>query len=233
MQLLNEFNVGLPPEEAWILLTDLEKVAPCLPGASITSRDGDDFHGQAKIKLGPITAQYTGVAQFQELDGSNYRAVLLARGKDSRGQGDASATVIATLVPNGDGTRVTVETELALSGKVAQFGRGVLAEVSGSLMTLFAERLEAMVNEQASPTASASAAQQSEPTHDLGRGEPAASRSAVHEDEVLDVFALAGGVPWAKALPAAGTVVAIAAALVSVFAAGYASARARAFVRQH
>lgn len=232
MQLLNEFNVGLPPEEAWVLLTDLEKVAPCLPGASITSREGDDFHGQAKIKLGPITAQYTGVARFVELDGSNYRAVLLARGKDSRGQGDASATVTATLLPNGDGTRVMVETELALSGKVAQFGRGVLADVSGSLMSLFADRLEAMVNDQANGTATESAAQRTAPIKSVSHEESISRPSPVYDDEVLDVLALTGGVPWAKALPTAGTVVAIAAALVSVFAAGYASAHARAFVRQ-
>lgn len=101
MQLLNEFEVALPPEKTWILLTDLEKVAPCLPGASITSVEGDDFHGRAKVKVGPITAEYKGVAQFKELDEKAHTAVLHARGKDARGQGDATANVRATLHPKG------------------------------------------------------------------------------------------------------------------------------------
>ncbi|XBB67822.1 SRPBCC family protein [Nocardioides sp. WV_118_6] len=228
MQLLNEFEVALPPEQTWTLLTDLEKVAPCLPGASITGRDGEDFLGQAKIKVGPITAQYKGVAQFTELDAAAHRAVLLARGKDARGQGDATATVTATLTPNGSGTRVLVETELALTGKVAQFGRGVLADVSGALMGLFADRLQEMVAAEGSVGTPAAAAAPPGPAAAATTSAPVsrpASRPA--DDEVLDVLALAGGMSWTKAIPAGGTLVAVAAALVSVFAAGYASARAR------
>lgn len=236
MQLLNEFEVALPPEQTWTLLTDLERVAPCLPGASITGRDGADFLGQAKIKVGPITAQYKGVAQFTDLDAAARRAVLLARGKDARGQGDATATVTATLTPNGTGTRVLVETELALTGKVAQFGRGVLADVSGSLMGLFADRLQEMVAAEgggAAPTAPASLpASPSAPAAAMASAQGTSARrptSAARQadDEVLDVLALAGGMSWTKALPAGGTVVTVVAALISVFAAGYASARAR------
>ncbi|WP_330474591.1 SRPBCC family protein [Terrabacter sp. C0L_2] len=231
MQLLNEFEVGLPPEETWTLLTDLEKVAPCLPGASITSKQGNDFHGQAKIKVGPITAQYKGLAQFTELDAANRRAVLLARGKDARGQGDATATVTATLTSHGAGTKVTVETDLALTGKVAQFGRGVLAEVSGALMGLFAERLQEMVIAEGGPAATA--ATPSSPTALADTAHQTAVRTVPVRpaEEVLDVLALAGGTSWSKALPAAGTLVTIAAALISVFAAGYASARARSIGR--
>lgn len=245
MQLLNEFEVALPPEKTWTLLTDLEKVAPCLPGASITSVDGDDYHGRAKIKVGPITAEYKGVAQFKELDESAHTAVLLARGKDARGQGDATANVRATLHPKGGGTRVVVETDLALTGKVAQFGRGVLADVSGALMTLFAQRLQEMVaaegasdsiassdtvavagarapSETAATPTPAASTQTSTRTSDV-----AGSRGSERDDEVLDVLALAGGMSWAKALPTGGALVSVVAALISVFAAGYASARAR------
>lgn len=236
MQLLNEFDVPLAPDDTWTLLTDLEKVAPCLPGASITSVEGDDFHGQAKIKVGPITAQYKGIARFTELDAGQHRAVLLARGKDARGQGDATATVTATLTPSGAGTRVTVDTELALTGKVAQFGRGVLADVSGALMGIFADRLQQMVTAEGGPVAAQPglAAMPSPATqpHAATATPPAsAARSVSGDDEVLDVLALAGGMSWAKALPTGGTLVAVAAALVSVFAAGYASARARSIGR--
>lgn len=236
MQLLNEFEVALPPEQTWTLLTDLEKVAPCLPGASITSVDGEDYHGRAKIKVGPITAEYKGVAQFTEMDPSAHRAVLLARGKDARGQGDATATVTATLSPEGAGTRVTVETDLALTGKVAQFGRGVLADVSGALMGLFADRLQEMVLAEGSTPTTAPASQAPASASAAAPGPPstgAASATTLtpprgrDDDEVLDVLALAGGMPWSKAIPAGGTLVSILAALVSVFAAGYASARAR------
>lgn len=239
MQLLNEFEVALPPEQTWTLLTDLEKVAPCLPGASITAVKGDDFHGRAKIKVGPITAEYKGVAQFTELDAEARRAVLLARGKDARGQGDATATVTATLTAEGVGTRVTVETDLALTGKVAQFGRGVLADVSGALMNLFAERLQDMVNaEGLGPAPARSPASTPAPVAEPAPSAPVAAaaapssrRALARDEEVLDILALAGGMSWTKALPAAGTIVSIVAALVSVFAAGYASARARSLGR--
>ena len=242
MQLLNEFDVPLPPAQAWTLLTDLEKVAPCLPGASITSVEGDDYHGRAKIKVGPITAEYKGIAQFKELDENSHRAVLLARGKDARGQGEASATVTASLSAEGSGTRVRVETDLALTGKVAQFGRGVLADVSGALMGLFADRLQEMIIAEGGPTApeastnaAGSNAQQSQPGQNPAGAastaqpvsRPASRPIQAHDDEVLDVLALAGGMSWAKALPNGSALVSIVAALISVFAAGYASARAR------
>ena len=239
MQLYNEFEVALPPEQTWLLLTDLERVAPCLPGASITSVDGDDYLGRAKIKVGPITAEYKGVARFTELDPDARRAQLLARGKDARGQGDATATVTATLAGEGSGTKVIVETDLALTGKVAQFGRGVLADVSGALMSLFAQRLQEMVTAEGlaaeqhdvdpvspePPTGSTSTA----PVAESGSASPRPSsrQQPPAQDDVLDVLALAGGMSWFKVIPQGGTLVSVLAALVSVFAAGYASARAR------
>lgn len=148
MQLTNEFDVSVPVEEAWRLLTDLERVGPCLPGASITGRDGEDYLGQAKIKVGPITANYKGTARFIELDEAEHRAVLSAKGREARGGGDAQAVVTATLLDKGDVTHVTVVTDLTLSGKIAQFGRGVINDVSSALLKTFVVRLEAMVRQQ-------------------------------------------------------------------------------------
>ncbi|QLQ11350.1 MAG: SRPBCC family protein [Nocardioidaceae bacterium] len=237
MQLVNEFSVNLPAEEAWLLLTDLQKVAPCLPGAHITDKQGDEYHGHAKIKVGPITVEYKGVAQFTSLDAGAKTAVLLARGKDARGQGDATATVTAQLatLPDG-GTKVEVRTDLALTGKVAQFGRGVIGEVSGALMDLFAIRLQEMVSAQggltAKPATSTPIPAALQPTDGAAESAlPAASRPTPTpdaNDEVLDLLSLAGGMSWTKALPSGAAAVAVGAALISVFAAGYASARARA-----
>lgn len=148
MQLTNEFDVSVPMDEAWRLLSDLERVGPCLPGASITGRDGDDYLGQAKIKVGPITAHYKGTARFLELNEADHRAVLSAKGREARGGGDAQAVVTATLLDKGDATHVTVITDLSLSGKVAQFGRGVITDVSAALLKTFATRLEAMVQQE-------------------------------------------------------------------------------------
>jgi carbon monoxide dehydrogenase subunit G len=130
------------PSEAWALLTDVERIAPCLPGAQLEEIDGDEYRGVVKVKVGPITAQYKGKATFIEQDDVSRRAVLRAEGRDTRGQGNASATVTATLTPDGDGTAVKVVTDLTITGKVAQFGRGVLADVSAKLIGQFVENLE-------------------------------------------------------------------------------------------
>jgi carbon monoxide dehydrogenase subunit G len=143
MELTHEFTVRVPIDRAWELLTDLERIAPCMPGAEITEVAGDEYRGVVKIKVGPMTAQYKGVASFRERDAAQRRAVVRAEGRDTRGQGNAAATVTATLAPADAGTRVTVHTDLAISGKVAQFGRGVLAEVSGKMLGQFVQALEA------------------------------------------------------------------------------------------
>ncbi len=143
MELNNEFEVSVPVAEAWSVLTDLERIAPCLPGAKLEEVEGDEYRGMVKVKVGPITAQYKGIARLGELDEAAGRIVLHADGRESRGQGNASAVVTATLVAKGDGTRVNVATDLNITGKVAQMGRGVLSEVSTKLMDQFAEALEA------------------------------------------------------------------------------------------
>src|SRR4051812_20115990 len=142
MELTNEFRVGVPLHEAWTLLTDVERIAPCMPGAELQEIEGDEYRGIVKVKVGPITAQYKGKATFVERDEAGGKAVLRAEGRDTRGQGNANATITAELVEDGDGTRVTVTTDLTVTGRVAQFGRGVLAEVSGKLLNQFVECLE-------------------------------------------------------------------------------------------
>lgn len=145
MELTNQFVVSAPVEQAWSVLTDLERIAPCLPGAKLEGVEGDDYRGVVKVKVGPITAQYNGTASFVERDDSSYRAVLRAAGRDTRGQGNASATITAQLVPDGERTRVEIRTDLTITGKVAQFGRGALAEVSEKLLAQFVENLESTV----------------------------------------------------------------------------------------
>jgi len=143
MELKNQFRVSVPIGEAWAVLTDLERVAPCMPGAELEEIDGQEYRGVVKVKVGPITAQYKGAAWFAEKDDAAHRAVLRAEGRDTRGQGNASATVTATATPDDGGTSVTIVTDLAITGKVAQFGRSIMGDISTKLLGEFAERLEA------------------------------------------------------------------------------------------
>jgi len=151
MELSNEFEVQVPITEAWAVLTDVEGIAPCLPGAQlqevVTDGDGQqEFRGIVKVKVGPITAQYKGAARFSSKDDDSYVAILSASGRDTRGQGNASATITASLTEaSPTSTHVRVLTDLSLTGKVAQFGRGVLGDVSKKLLDQFVSNLETMV----------------------------------------------------------------------------------------
>jgi uncharacterized protein len=142
VDLTNEFRVGVPVARAWEVLTDVERIAPCMPGAQLQEIDGDEYRGIVKVKVGPITAQYKGAARFVEQDEAGHRAVLRAEGRETRGQGNANATITAQLEPDGDGTKISVITDLTITGRVAQFGRGVLADVSTKLLGQFADCLE-------------------------------------------------------------------------------------------
>ncbi len=147
MELKNEFRVGIPVEQTWNTLTDVEFIAPCMPGAQLTEVDGDEFKGGVKVKVGPITAQYKGSAKFVELDKDHRRIVLEATGRDSRGAGNAAAEVTAEMTPDGDGTVVSITTDLKVTGKVAQFGRGVMADVTEKLIGQFVDSLERKLSE--------------------------------------------------------------------------------------
>jgi carbon monoxide dehydrogenase subunit G len=142
MLIEDEFRVNVPVEEAWTVLLDLERIAPCMPGAQLQEVEGDEYRGTVKVKVGPITAQYKGAARLTEVDEAARRAVIRAEGRDTRGQGNASATITAELTPDSDGTKVRIESDVTITGKVAQFGRGVIADVSTKLLGQFVQNLE-------------------------------------------------------------------------------------------
>jgi carbon monoxide dehydrogenase subunit G len=198
VELTHSFTVDRSVDRTWKVVTDLRRVAPCLPGAALLGSDGDEYRGAVTVKVGPITARYEGVARFVERDDAAHRAVIRAEGRDVRGQGSASATIDVRLRPYGTGTVVTVDTDLALAGRVAQFGRGVVADVSGKLVRQFAERLEAEVAtaEPAAPTAPARVAavvqaEEVEPL-DLGPAGGAALAAALRRHAAPVVAALLG-----------------------------------------
>ena len=169
MELNNEFRVAVPVADAWKVLTDVERIAPMLPGAQLQEVEGDEYRGVVKVKVGPITAQYKGTATFVDKDEAAGRVVLKATGRDTRGQGNASALITATMTPDGEGTKVSVGTELTVTGKVAQFGRGVLADVSSKLIGQFVDALEAdLVSGDTGPGASAGGAGDADGAGDAG-----------------------------------------------------------------
>jgi carbon monoxide dehydrogenase subunit G len=145
MELKHSFTVPVSLDRAWDVLLDVERVATCMPGASLDSVDGDDITGKIKVKVGPITQVYAGKAHFTERNREAHVVTLEASGKETRGSGTASATVRSELVPDGDQTQVTVLTNLNVTGKAAQFGRGVLSEVSGKLVGIFADNMAKML----------------------------------------------------------------------------------------
>ncbi|NEA45805.1 SRPBCC family protein, partial [Streptomyces sp. SID10815] len=141
MELRHEFTVPVPLGDAWRALLDIERVAPCLPGATVEDYDGRTVTGAVKVRLGPITVAYKGTAVFEEQDGAAHRLVLAANGRETRGQGTARATVTAVLEERDGVTAVSVRTDLTVTGRPAQFGRGVLAEVGDRLVGQFADCL--------------------------------------------------------------------------------------------
>ena len=149
MKLENEFVVNVPVDRAWEVLTDIPEIAPCLPGARLTGQEGNVYTGKVKIKVGPVTAEYAGTADFLTLDKDNYHVEIDAKGRDKRGSGNASAVITADMVPVDDGTQVTIVTDLKISGKVAQFGRGVIGDVSEKLIGQFVECIEAKLDPDA------------------------------------------------------------------------------------
>ena len=146
MDLNHEFAVNVPIDQAWQILTDLERIAPCLPGAQLTEIEGDTYRGQVKIKVGPILAQFKGQASFVSRDDNAHKATLKGEGSDTTGKGNASAMITAELTSiTPTSTKCTVHTDLSISGKVAQFGRGALADVSDKLLAQFSENLNQLI----------------------------------------------------------------------------------------
>ncbi len=188
MDLTNEFRVPLGVDEAWAVLTDIERIAPCMPGATLESSEGDDYRGTVKVKVGPMTAQYRGTVRFVERDEAGHKAVLQAEGRETKGQGNAAAMITATITPDGDGSAVYVVTDLTISGKVAQFGRGVLGDVSARLMSQFVDCLEKDLAASMEPAIPAAA----------GASEPAAAPAAA---EPVDLVATAGAPVAKRAAP--------------------------------
>lgn len=211
MELINTFDVSVPIEMAWKVLTDVERIAPCLPGAQLQEIEGNEYRGIVKVKVGPIQAQYKGKAIFIERDDVNFKAVLDASGRDTRGQGNASATITAQLEAAGDKTHVTVTTDLTVTGKVAQFGRGVLADVSAKILTQFVDNLEQTVLVDDAPTPATDATAEAAPA-----AAPAASAVAEEaptirkidqpEPEAIDLLQ-AGSPVLKRAVPILGVAI--------------------------
>ncbi len=184
MELEHSFTVPVPVDQAWDVLLDVERVAPCMPGATLQSIDGDEIHGTIKVKVGPITMTYQGTARFTERDPSAHVITLEASGKETRGAGTASAKVRSMLEAAGDQTHVVVHTTLNVTGKPAQFGRGVMAEVGGKLIGIFANNLAAML---AADPGAADEADEEEAQELAGIG---AEPSAASADEALPIDVL-------------------------------------------
>ena len=185
MELEHQFTVPVPVDRAWEVLLDVEKIAPCMPGAVIDSVDGDSFTGQVKVKVGPITVAYAGKASFLEKDATAHRAVVEAKGRETRGSGTAAATVTASMADEGGSARVTVVTDLAITGRPAQFGRGVLNDVGNKLIGQFADCVATTITTS-------------------GTDRPAATSA-----EEIDLVAVAGGSVAKRLVPAAVVVIGI------------------------
>jgi carbon monoxide dehydrogenase subunit G len=202
------FQVPVGMDAVWDALLDIERIAPCLPGASIDENRGDgEYAGSMRVKLGPVTSTFRGTLRVAEADEHARRAVIEASARDTRGQGAAAATITSTLEPDGEGTRVAVQTEMKLAGTAAQFGRGVVDDVSQKLVQEFAGRLAAEIrNPSPRRTPSIGASEGAA----LGRG-PADERA--HEDDVLDLTAAGRDAVLRRVVPAAAGLAALLALL--------------------
>ena len=153
MIIANEFTLSVPVDKAWDLLSDMEQVVPLMPGASLLGREGDDFLAKVKVKVGPVTSEFSGKAHFLEKDDVNHRALIDGRAKDSRGGGNAAAVITLQAQEAGANTRVTVNTDLKIVGKLAQFGSGMLQQVSEKLLAQFVDQLETTLRGGPEPVA--------------------------------------------------------------------------------
>ncbi len=196
MDLNHEFIVNVPVNDAWIILTDLERIAPCLPGAQLTEVEGDTYRGQVKVKVGPIVAQFKGQASFVTRDDLAHRAMLKGEGRDTTGKGTASAIITAQLTSvTPTSTKCTVVTELTISGKVAQFGRGALADVSDKLLKQFSENLNQLIASAPAATTTTAA------TAEIAAASPEIRKIDSDEVAPLDLLGTAGAPILKRAIP--------------------------------
>jgi hypothetical protein len=207
VDLNHEFIVNVSVNDAWVILTDLERIAPCLPGAQLTEVEGDTYRGQVKVKVGPIVAQFKGQASFVSRDDVAHTASLKGEGRDTTGKGNASAIITAQLTSvTPTSTKCTVVTNLTISGKVAQFGRGALADVSDKLLAQFSENLNQLIN--SSPTPAITTATATTPvTSDSASPEIRKIESA--EVAPLDLLGTAGAPILKRAIPVVVALVAV------------------------
>ena len=214
MKIENSFTVDTPDDKAWTLLTNIAEIAPCLPGANLTGEEGGVYTGTVKVKVGPVTAEYKGTAEFVEKDDVAHKAVINGKGRDSRGAGNAQAIITAEMEQVGDQTRVDIVTDLKISGKVAQFGRGVMQDVSEKLLGQFADCLAAKLDdpgsaeEEVTETHSMAATMISPPPVSAPVSEGA------DDEEVLDLLDVAGGAVAKRAIPTALTAAAVIAFII-------------------
>ncbi|MEV4353197.1 SRPBCC family protein [Nonomuraea sp. NPDC004186] len=217
MRFEHEFTVPVPIEQAWAVLLDVERVAPCLPGATLDIFEGDEFTGRMKVKVGPIVVTYKGSARFEDVDKDSYTLTIRASGKEARGSGTASATVKARLAPVDEATRVTVETSFNVTGRPAQFGRGVMAEVGGKLIEKFAANLAELLSEPTVELVAATPGPEEErhltavPTPPEPESRPAGTTrtSRTADEEALDLLEIAGQPLLKRLAPVAGALAAL------------------------
>jgi hypothetical protein len=213
MDLNHEFTVNVPVEEAWAILTDLERIAPCLPGAQLTEVEGDTYRGQVKIKVGPILAQFKGQASFMSRDDVAHKASLKGEGRDTTGKGNASAIITAELTSvTPTSTKCTVHTDLSISGKVAQFGRGALADVSDKLLAQFSENLNQLISAAPAPSAPVAAETSPAPSE-----QPAIRKIDGPEVAPLNLLDTAGSTIAKRAIPALIGIAVLVTVLVKLF----------------
>jgi len=211
MDLVHEFTVPVPVDDAWRILTDVERIAPCLPGAQLQEIEGDTYRGIVKVKVGPIQAQFKGQASFVEQDPVAHRVVLKGEGRDTTGKGNAAALITAELTSlNASSTSVKVLTDLSITGKVAQFGRGAMADISDKLLAQFVENLNTLIGEQQASPAPAAPAPAAAPTNDEDDA-PQVRKIDAPEAEALDLLSVSSGAIVKRAIP---VVIAIAAVVI-------------------
>ncbi len=209
MRIENDMHVSASMEEAWALLTDIPAIAPCLPGAKLIGQDGDTYEGTMKVKVGPIVAEYSGTATVVEMNEADRTVKLIASGRDKRGAGNASADIFASMVEADGGTTVSIATDLKVAGKVAQFGRGAMADISKKLLGQFAECIEAKLQQVDVVDKVVTEPERVEtPNDEAQTSAPEPELSVGDDDDVLDLMGVAGGALAKRLIPAVGGVVA-------------------------